>query len=479
MNKSKILWVFILCLLCFLGCSASEDKNRDKSKSAGSNGSRLESKALALKEIDALQEAFSESEATQAPMSYLESCFGQNENIEIVTNITFENYPEQAHVYRCSPRAITMDEIRQWADILFQGNTAYEPKAVFSKVDIEKQLSSLTARISDRDSLVEEYSGDNQAVDEYILYIEEMISALEDEYIHAPEQEDIKKTDWMFHNYEYYDIARNFWKDSAEYEKLNKSLVFQAKAMVNGYEGEISAYNRDEEDYLMHSLTFVYTNMDFIESSLPSKYIDEETALEMADDMAACLGFSDWYLEDVLYMDPSPSNGHLYESYHIRYVPVYDNIPAYYYPLATVKNSDAHSAHYYYQDFCITIVKGIVVAVSWYSPVEIIDCELKPELIAETEVYEAMKAYIRDNYTMEQMNGIPISDYYTSATVCVENAELKMFRVKDTVSGDFLITPAWIFSGTVALDGAPVWENVDIAAINAVDGSPINIMMGY
>ncbi len=54
-----------------------------------------------------------------------------------------------------------------------------------------------------------------------------------------------------------------------------------------------------------------------------------------------------------------------------------------------------------------------------------------------------------------------------------------MFRVKDTVSGDFLITPAWIFSGTVALDGAPVWENVDIAAINAVDGSPVNIMMGY
>lgn len=461
MKQKMLFWLLALGMLWLCGCSFT-----------GKSGENVHNETDA---VSVPLEADPGEMVTDVEV-YEETVHNEDENVDIVADFSFSPHPAKAFVYPCEARAITMEEIKHWASVLYPDAAFYEPATAYSREEIQEQLEALRERIADRDALQREYSGDSQAVDDYIDYIESLIFALEEAYPSAPEKLKVKKTDWKFHDYEYYDSMSIFSAGDPAYEALNRSSVFAAEVMVNGYRAGISAYRRDAGDYLMNSLNFGYTDFNYIESVLPKKYISQDDAKKLAGDVMQKLGFSDWSLESVFYEDPSPVNGHLYESYYLRYAPVYDGIPSYYYPLTTVKDDDPDAPDYYYQNLTISIVKGMVSQVGWQSPVEITGEPEAFSLLPTADIYEKLMAYLKEAYTLRKMREIEITyDDYTSATVYVDNARLEMFRMKDKESGAFKLIPAWVFTGSIALNGHLVWEDWDLAVISAIDGSVMDI----
>lgn len=65
-------------------------------------------------------------------------------------------------------------------------------------------------------------------------------------------------------------------------------------------------------------------------------------------------------------------------------------------------------------------------------------------------------------------------------SVEVNNIQLAMFRIKEKNKDSYLMVPAWIFYGNV-LDSKNqvIRENEQLLVMNAIDGSSINILLGY
>ncbi len=421
----------------------------------------------------------SETESKNEVLSYSEQFQGSEKGIEVITDLTFSPISTPISIYRCRARDITMEEIKHWANVFFKDQPLYEPTTLRSKTEIETIILNYKARIADREQLLQEYSGNTESVDAYITYIEGLIHSLEEEYSNAPDSVERVATDWQFHNYEYYDINRDLESENNEYDSLNKSHIFRAEAEIDNTIGNITCYNRDEDDYLMHSLSYIYSKETDITEQVPLKYIKQEEAQKISDEIIQQLGFSDWTLMLASANKPSPEDDTMNEQYFFTYVPKYDNLPSFYYPMLSAKSDDSYAAHYYYQYVNVMVQNGIIISVSWYSPVEITDTvEDNVQILPIAEIYQKMKDFISMKYTISTLEG---NTGITSGSIeiLVDHAELQMCRIKEKNSQNFLIVPVWAFTGTISIDGFPMYEETNLAVINAVDGSIINAELGY
>lgn len=98
---------------------------------------------------------------------------------------------ENKPVVRVKPHLITEEEAKRWADVLFEGATAYEPGEK-SKTEIEDRILQLKERISDQDKLLEDY-GSQEEADRIKKELEEEIKEYEKQYASASD------TDEKFH----------------------------------------------------------------------------------------------------------------------------------------------------------------------------------------------------------------------------------------------------------------------------------------
>ena len=135
MNKQRIFT--ILCVLffglsfCISGCGSltsdtKESKNQITAKTESSN-------------------------STELPEIYTDSFITADDNVtgEIKADVT---YPDSAMpVLRVQPKEITVAEVKQWADILFEKNIAYEPKRIRTKQEIEERIDQLEESMEDKE----------------------------------------------------------------------------------------------------------------------------------------------------------------------------------------------------------------------------------------------------------------------------------------------------------------------------------------
>ena len=76
------------------------------------------------------------------------------DDISIAVDADVETLGEKYSVVRVLPHDITSDEVKEWADVLFEGNKAYEPETVMTKNEIEESILKFKQKLNNKDELI-------------------------------------------------------------------------------------------------------------------------------------------------------------------------------------------------------------------------------------------------------------------------------------------------------------------------------------
>lgn len=342
-----------------------------------------------------------------------------------------------------------------------------------TKKDIEEKILEYKQMINDYDTLVMEYGSEdaaNEIVEEYKTVIEKYKNL----YQSAPDEYMLKECDWKFHSYDYYQIDALEWEEDESFEKLKKTYQIQAVTdNLNGYSAEIVATNRNEADYVLHTLFFYYTDTLNISSD---KKVTENDAVSIANETLDKLNLGDWSVDSVI--DNSDKDVSYYQ---IIYAPQYNNIAEILGPMIDLTANDQYASNYYYSNLTVGIYNGLVYSVELVSPMDIVKIENENVLVKPfSEIYEIFSEQIQQKYTKASVLGLEVDESDSNKVqIIIDKIKLGMTRIKEKDNDkEFLLVPAWSFSGSVYVNGSLFWSDTFVT-INAIDGSPINTSLGY
>ncbi|HRX58197.1 MAG TPA: DUF6034 family protein [Eubacteriales bacterium] len=134
-----------------------------------------------------------------------------------------------------------------------------------------------------------------------------------------------------------------------------------------------------------------------------------------------------------------------------------------------------------YEELHITVDGDGLLDVGWGSPVETTEIvNTAADVISfsqAAEIFETMAAEVYEPSTVRY------DGEKREAGVSVDEIVLSMLRIRDVSTDERtgLYVPAWVFYGETTVGGNPnkSWEPQIVFAINAVDGSVINMELGY
>lgn len=134
-----------------------------------------------------------------------------------------------------------------------------------------------------------------------------------------------------------------------------------------------------------------------------------------------------------------------------------------------------------YEFLSITIDDDGIYDVNWSAPVEINQIvSTAAKVISVEQMKEIFEATVVQTYepSTKRYDG-----FEWDASVSVDNIVLSLLRVRDASTDERtgLYVPAWVFYGTTTQNGSPNhnWGPQIVFAINAIDGTVINMEMGY
>lgn len=405
----------------------------------------------------AILEQASEEQNADIPDTYADSFQSSTGNIIVQVDADILKQDTELPVLRVLPHEISSEDLQRWAEVLFEGNTAYDGREVATKSDIEQNILELRESMNNGD-LREEASSEKE-YEEYLDYYEDLIADLQKEYETAPESYEPQETDWTFHSWDYYEQVD---------EDLKKTLYFIAKTKLNGYTATIKAANRNENDYLLHTLRFLYEEEGEMEE-IPYRSISVEEAQMQAEQIIEQIQPGEWELARC--SDDSSENVSLYQ---LEYVPKYEGVPMAEDGYIDIRSEDLYAANLYYTVLRISIMNGIVQSAELLSPMdveEVVNENVKT--LSFEEIYDSFKNYAQASFSQETLEEMGVV-----GGVTIDQIEQKLFRIKEKNSEDsFLIVPVWVFSQTIS-DGENQTK-INWGIVNAVDGSMINETLGY
>lgn len=390
------------------------------------------------------------------------------DDISIAVDADVETLGEKYSVVRVLPHEITSDEVKDWADVLFEGNKAYEPETVMTKNEIEESILKFKQKMNNKDELIDEYGSEEEA-DRTISYYEKLIENLEQLYPTAPEQHERKECDWNFKPYEYYNDEMLGTEDSV----LSDNYELNAEAEVNGRKAIISATNRNANDYILHYLWFYY---DDIPEGSEKKTITQEEAEEVCNGILSKIGNQDqWYLYDISNQEDDDA-----QIMTLYYTPVYNGVPTVLVKdLYNIKSDDVYAANYFYQSLEISMYNGELNYIYLTSPSDVTEIVNENVQLMDFDIMmDKAKNYMQLKISKTSFG----EDFMENEKISVEinDIQLAMFRIKEKNKDSYLMVPAWTFYGNV-LDNQNqvVRENEQLLVMNAIDGSSINVLLGY
>ena len=150
MKKNKyIFWLAFPICLALTGCAENPTEDIVVNKNEG----KLE---------QAIQGENKKDSDASVPEKYTDQFQADGGKIEVSVDASVTGLEGNKPVVRVKPHVITEEEAKQWADVLFEGATAYEPGEK-SKTEIEDRILQLKERISDQDKLLEDYGSQEEA----------------------------------------------------------------------------------------------------------------------------------------------------------------------------------------------------------------------------------------------------------------------------------------------------------------------------
>ena len=327
-------------------------------------------------------------------------------------------------------------------------------------------------RISDQDKLLEDY-GSQEEADRIKKELEEEIKEYEKQYASASDTDEKIPCTWEFHPYGYYDDLPMPTSGDANYEGLDKTSQLIAQATVNGHQAMVEVDNREENDYRLNTQWFLYEDeQEWIKEETGT--LSKEEAVKQADEIKNQLGMENWK-----YAEYKASEAENIQNVMVTYTPSYESITAFQGPLIDLKSEDLYASNYYYSSLSIGFENGVLTSVELISPMDVVQIENENvETMDFEEIYQTFKKQAQAQFTESAFLD---SDATETGKIQIEISEITegLFRIKEkSNTEDFLMVPAWSFSGTLRVDGED-WGKQQFLMINGIDGSVINTSLGY
>ena len=435
--------------------------------------------SIVNKNDSSLSEMITDTEDVEVVESHNEKCKEEWVNaagdVTIKVDINLQEEPVKMPVIRAASREISMDEIKKWADVLFEGKTVYEPQTRESKSEILERIAEIKG-LMDEDELLEIY-GTKEAVAGMMEYYQKMLDEYEAKYSDAPDSIEENETDWVFHTQGYYnDIFADEDSEGIDY--------FECMAHnVNGHTAIISVMNRDRDDFKINSFYFYYLDQEELLKDHPLKTLSDEEAKDLADETIEKLGLA----EEWVFYDISTTELPDRCISQVKYVPCYNGIKLIPVSLMFI-SGDAYARKMYYSELNITITNGLVEGMELQTPLEqkeIINDNVK--MIHIDEAYSVLKEQALLQFTKEAILDTETPGYdLQHVYVCINEVKCGLFRIREKDKEDsYLLVPAWVFCGwtdfgyQTSFPEQSIHENVPLMIINAIDGSIIDPNQGY
>ena len=134
-----------------------------------------------------------------------------------------------------------------------------------------------------------------------------------------------------------------------------------------------------------------------------------------------------------------------------------------------------------YEELIITVDDDGLLDVGWGSPVETKEIvNTAADVIPFSQAAEIFETMVTEVY---EPSTVRYDGEKREAGVSVDEIVLSILRIRDVSTDERtgLYVPAWVFYGETTLNGRPnkKWEPRIVFAINAIDGSVINMELGY
>lgn len=479
--------IFMAGALALQGCQASPEEDIIVNKNDGTleKAIQKESEADTENSTDAGEDASGEAsepekeEKTIVEENFSDSFTCDSDGITVNVDATVTSIQGAFPVVRVKPHEITPDEVKLWADVLFEGKTAYEPGKL-TKAELEERILSCKQVLNDSSAMSELTGGNEADVQIYTDVYNNLLASYEKAYETAEEQDTKKECEWIFHPTDYYE---EILFEGPEGASMNKTKVLKTvDDSQDGHIRTIYAANRSESDFRLNSMNFYYE--DTVDrTSYPGEKITMEEASKLTDTLVAKLGMDNWKIEKISdRSELAALSGQECSWYTIWYTPSYEEIDVISSERMDMKSEDLYAPNYYYSSLKIDIRNNWIQSVDLFSPLDTVKIENdNVEVLSFEKAYENFKTHMQTKYTKSSVLDPESPDSQdASVELKVTGAKQGLFRIKEKNNQDeFLMVPAWVFRGNILVDGNDWVGETDFAVVNGLDGSIINTSLGY
>lgn len=460
--------------------------------------------------------------AYESPETVTDSFKAKDENVSI--NIDAKvNVPEvQAFpVVTAAPVDISVDFIKTAAQVLMEGKTLYKPRTGLTKQEIEAEIIELQNALADpKHSKSDGLNADDpETVADTRKLFEDRIKIYQEQYEKAPDQLVREEAPIEFSPAKIYEDPVFYEENVNEWKSLEDDD--QAQQLLDEYENEKKfVADADLDGGYCGQITISHysgfgtrwSRMNFIKSKelnglfMPSLDIEQtettmtqEEAVEFAQQMMSRLGLNDMVMSTVWAQTVNgPDTGVC--GYAIQYKRTYNGIPVSGSQFVDKANEALYGAVYDSEMISMFIKDGMIMSFDWQNPIEVTGTENENvALLPFEDIMDKARAQMAIEYNIVKLSHYseenPDYDEFIanlkSGEVNISGIELGYMRMSvQDQSGSYRLVPVWRFYGNESV--VMEQESEDAKAImkgdrgdtlyltlNAIDGSPIDEMMGY
>ena len=493
MTRRIVTLLLALVLLASGGCQATPEKAVVASKADGAFEA-----ALADKVSPTLAPA---AEQTTAPAVYEDSFDGQQGgSVRFHVKVTEPAIPGPMQVLRVRPLELDGEIVRKAAQALFGGEPLTEYTGQMTRAELEKALLAEKQAYADWQYRIEQNPLQDADDRDYVRQsYEQSIARLEEACAAAPETVERKPLDWQFHDQSYYADYYGVQDDGRQY--------LRCLGRYNGADYMLDALKRLGDDYKVQRLSFypyvpevMADDLSVSQEQAEPPQVDMEAARAKALEVANSLGVGEYAVVPDIAMEAAKDNVGFGPN-TVWLTPVYGGVPLTYHfggDNVATKTSDAYATTYGYEKMTFDFDEDGMTGFGWESMHQVVETvNENVQLLPFADVLSAAENQMRI-MDMER-KGLLSQGAVLSIEVTDVTLGMSRIRMKDSAT-DYYMTPTYTFYGTATYcdkDGEPIRFPVydeagndtgqtttfaqvtELAVINAVDGTAIDVWKGY
>ncbi len=494
--KKRIAAALAALTLLLSGCQATPEEGIIASKNDGAFESALENSPAA-------ESAGGQQTAPAAePVVYEDSFDGEQGSGGVKFHVRLEEpaVPGPIPVLRVRPLELDGELVHKVAQALFGDAPVTEYTGQMTRAELEEALLAEKQRYADWQFRIEQDPTLDADDRDYVRQsFEERIARLEQQCVAAPEAIEPKTMDWQFHEESYYP---NYYG----LEETGRQLIM-GLGQYNGDTYELDAFKRLGDDYKVQRLSFypyvpevMADDLSVSQEQAEPPQVDMEAARAKALEVANSLGVGEYAVVPDIAMEAAKDNVGFGPN-TVWLTPVYGGVPLTYHfggDNVATKTSDAYATTYGYEKMTFDFDEDGMTGFGWESMHQVVETvNENVQLLPFADVLSAAENQMRI-MDMER-KGLLSQGAVLSIEVTDVTLGMSRIRMKDSAT-DYYMTPTYTFYGTATYcdkDGEPIRFPVydeagndtgqtttfaqvtELAVINAVDGTAIDVWKGY